>query len=142
MAAEPVASSSAMPMRFPNARARMLPAASSIQAHATTRSLPSGGPSSASTAAGPGSCSSSHGGPQAGRADTNGTSPSQRTPTSPAGTMSDSTRARSRAISHAAPTDGCPAKSSSTAGVWMRIAPRAASSTKTVSLNPRSAATA
>ena len=55
------------------------------------------------------------------------------------GRLSASTGARSRASSHALPTEGWPAKSSSTAGVKMRISPRPGSSTNTVSLRPRSA---
>src|SRR5919109_605806 len=48
---------------------------------------------------------------------------------------------RRSASSHAVPTVGWPANPMSTAGVKMRISPRSGSSTNTVSLSPRSAAT-
>ena len=50
------------------------------------------------------------------------------------GRAQPSTGERSSASSQAVPTVGCPAKPSSTAGVKMRISPRSASSTNTVSL--------
>src|ERR1700754_2904073 len=85
-----------------------------------------GSPGASSTASASSSWKSFHGGPPPGR---------------PAAGRSPLTGAASWASSQAVPTLGWPAKPSSSPGVKIRIRPSAASSTKTVSENPSSAAT-
>jgi hypothetical protein len=60
-------------------------------------------------------------------------SPSRQVGTAPAGGRSVVTGVPACASSQAVPTSGWPASGSSTAGVWMRSSPVAASSTNTVS---------
>ena len=121
----------------------MRPAASSSQAQQSTKPRPSGAPASASTRPGPSSWRKSISGAHSARPRIQVTpSPSRKVGTSPAGGRSTATAVRSRASSQLVPTSGWPAKGSSAAGVKIRTRPARGSSTNTVSLKPRSAATA
>ena len=81
----PVASSSYTPTRGANTRARNKLASSSFQAYTPTRSKPSGRPSSLSTLAGESSSMCSKSGAYSGLPETEVTSPSILTGTSPSG---------------------------------------------------------
>src|ERR1044072_3905336 len=105
-AAEPVASSSAMPAPGTKARARTVPAASSIQAQAQAVSPLPGGSLSAFTPAGESSRMYANGGAHRAGAVAKAAPGSVRTPTSPAAVLNTPAPIPSRASSQAVPTPG------------------------------------
>ncbi len=131
IAADPVASSSAMTPsgRRGKPRARTRPAASSSHAQAYSQPSPGGGAGSASTSATLAYCWVRLPSTHSGRAVIQVNSPSSRAQTDPTGGWSSS-----MSSNHATPTSGCPAKDIRVPGVRMSTTPRSGSSTNTVSL--------